>query len=284
MGGIVIASGIAASLSQGAAIAVVNVLQGNNPFTGFGNPIGKYRPATWLNGKTQYSIVVPATSTSTQNPQTGNIVNTSTGSSMYVFDAIWRAQHKLSLNLTEKPVQTGFNISDNAVQKQPTIVLEIGMSDTIDQFTAGMWIGNASKSISAFLTLQNFLQNRVFFTLNTRLQSYQNVMLIDIDVQEDAKTQHGLRAILTFKQMFIATVASQTVSARPQATDATSLATQQAQNVPSAATNNFDLPSPYDSSLTEGTLTSTYPLVANSGSWSSNPTSTIAGTLSAVNQ
>lgn len=282
-GGIAIGLGAANTLAGVGSIAVVNVLQGNNPLTGFSNPFGKYRPTTWQNGKAQYSVVIPSSSTTTQDPNTGNLSVTKTGSTMYVFDAIWRASHSLRLELTKKPVQTGFNISDNAVQVQPRVTLEIGMNDTMDQFTAGMWTGNSSKSVSAFLTLQKLLQNRVLLTLNTRLQSYQNVMLIECTPVEDAKTQYGLRATLVFEQVFLATVASQTQTARPNATDSTSLGTQQGQNVPSAATNNFQLPSPYDSSVNSGSLTNSYGSVANAGSWSSNPTGTIPSTLSAVN-
>src|SRR6202012_1869471 len=107
----------------------------------------------------------------------------------------WRANHELALNLTKKPIQTGYNISDNAVQVQPNIVLEIGMSDTMDQFQSGMGTGNASKSVSAFLTMQKLLQNRVLLTLATRLQTYQNVMLIKISAPEDSRTQYGLRLL-----------------------------------------------------------------------------------------
>ncbi len=282
-GGIAIGLGAASTLAGVGSIAVVNVLQGNNPLTGFSNPFGKYRPTTWQGGKSQYSVVVPPSSSSTQNPQTGNITSTTTASTMYVFDAIWRASHSLRLELTKKPVQSGFNISDNAVQVQPRITLEIGMNDTMDSFTAGMWTGNASKSVSAFLTLQKLLQNRVLLTLNTRLQSYQNVMLIECTPVDDAKTQYGLRATLVFEQVFLVTLASQTDSARPQATDSTSLGTQQPANVPSAATNNFQLPSPYTSGVDTSDLNNNYGTVANAGTWSSNPTGTIPSTLSAVN-
>lgn len=282
-GGIITSRGAALALGGVASIAVVNILKGNNPLTGFGNPFGKYRPTTWQNGKAQYSLVVPPSSSSTLNPQTGAIVISTIASTMYVFDAIWRASHSLELNLTKKPVQSGFNISDNAVQIQPLITLEIGMNDTMDQFTAGMWTGNSSKSVSAFLTLQKLLQNRVFLTLNTRLQSYSNVMLKKIDVQEDEKTNFGLRAILTFEQVFLVTIASQTQTARPQSTDSTSLGTQQAQQVPSAATNNFKLPSPYTTGADTSDLVNKFGSVANSGSWSSNPTGSIASTLGAVN-
>lgn len=275
--------GAATTLASVGSIAVVNVLQGNNPLTGFANPFGKYRPTTWQNGKAQYSVVVPPSSSSTQNPQTGNLSVTTTASTMYVFDAIWRAAHSLKLELTKKPVQSGFNISDNAVQVQPRITLEIGMNDTMDQFTAGMWTGNSSKSVSAFLTLQKLLQNRVLLTLNTRLQTYQNVMLIQCDPVEDAKTQYGLRATLVFEQVFLVTLASQTQTARPQATDSTALGTQQPANVPSAATNNFQLPSPYTSGVDSGSLTNSFGSVPNAGSWSSNPTGTIPSTLGAVN-
>lgn len=108
-------------------------------------------------------------------------------------------------------------------------------------------------------------------------------MLTEIDAPEDAKTQYGLRATLRFEQVFLANVASQTISARPQATDSTSLASLQPSQVPSAATNNFALPSPYDPTANVGNLTNQFSEVPNAGVFSSNPTSTIAGTLSSGN-
>ena len=278
--------GAAETLGGVASMAVVNVLQGNNPlssFAGLSSLLGKYRPVTWANGVSQYSVVVPASTTSASDPTTGNITMNTVGSTSYVFDAIWRASHKLSLNLTKKPVQSGFNISDNAVQLQPRIVLEIGMNDTMDSFSSGMWTGNASKSISAFLTMEKLLTNRVFLTLNTRIKSYTNCMLIDIAIEEDKKTNKGLRAVLTFEVVFLSTVASQTVSARPQATDSTPLGTVQPTNPTSSEINNFQLPSPYQSGTTTSGLSTQFSNVPNAGTWSSNPTGTIAGTLGGGN-
>lgn len=276
--GIISSKGAAETLAGVASIAVVNVLQGNNPVAEFSNLIGKYRPITWASGKTKYSIVTSQRSTPVSN-DSGNYTVNATDTTTYVFDAIWRASHDLALNLTKKPVQTGFNISDNAVQVQPQIRLEIGMNDTMDEFKAGMWQGNASKSVSAFLTLQRLLQERVFLTLNTRLQSYSNVMLTRISVPEDAKTYHGLRALLTFEQVFVSTVASQTISARPQATGQTQLGSVQPSLPSSAATNNFKLPSPYLSQINTDNLIGSYGDIANAGNWSSNPTGTITSTL-----
>lgn len=270
----------AGSLAQAAAISVVDVIKGTNPVSSFfSNPFKAYRPPTWSSGKTQYSIVVPNSYSTNTNASGNTLQVNSTGTSVYVFDAVWRANHKHKLNLTEKPVQTGFNISDNAIQQQPVIMLEIGMSDTMDSFESGMWTGNKSKSISAFLTMEKLMINRVLITLNTRLKSYNNVMLYDIEALETAETQFGLRLLLTFKQLFISTVASQILSARPQATGSTQLGTLQSTVPDSSSVGNFKLPNAYQPGTNVQNLNNTYGQANNAGMWSSNPTNTITSTL-----
>lgn len=247
-----------------------------------------YRPSNWSTGHSLYSIVIPASSQTQLTPtpiSNGNQTNTFNfqtlfiGDTIYVFDATFVAKHSRRLRATERPIQSGFNVADSAVLQQPIVTLEIGMSDTMDEFTAGMWQGNQSKSISAFDTLVRLMDDRVLLTLNTWLKSYQNMLLINVDPTEDKKSRFGLRATLTFKQMLLVTVASTTLSARPNATGSTQLGTQQGSSVPAAITNNNSLPSSVNPSLNVDTLTNQFGTVANAGVFSSNPTQTIPSTL-----
>lgn len=153
---------------------------------------------------------------------------------MYVFDAVLQATHDRKLTPTKQPLQTGYNIADHAVLQQGVVTLEIGMSDAMASFTPGMWVGNTSKSVSAYQTIVGLMKNRQLLTLSTRQQTYNNMMITDIQSPETNKTFRGLKARITFTEMYLVTVASQTQSARPNATDSTQLATVQPTAVPTS--------------------------------------------------
>lgn len=263
-GGIDISTDAAASLAGGAALAIVSVstgqasnLSGVLANAGIAVPgLGAYRPYT-QNKPATYSIVVPAQSQVSQSTTNGQTVGSSitdadsggnativgpgatgqfSGSSMYVFDAVFVANHDWKLRKTKDPLQSGYNITYHAVLEEPTLVLEIGMSDAMTAYASGMWTGNPSKSISAFQQMITFVKNRTLMTISTRQMTYTNMMLIGIQSPETNKTVGSMRATLIFEQTFLVSVASQTISARPNATDSTQQASVQPTNVPATIT------------------------------------------------
>jgi hypothetical protein len=177
----------------------------------------------------------------------GNGYNAATRTVMLVFDAIKRARHNQTANLTQHPLQTGFNISDHVV-KQPTVVnLEVGMSDAIASYAlAGytpMWTGNVSKSVSCYQEMVALMNNRQIVTLNTRLDTYQNMVLINIQVEDTHRTYFGgLAMSLTFQQVFIADVSTSYESARIQASNETQQGTVQPQAPVKAVVDQHKVP------------------------------------------
>jgi hypothetical protein len=142
-----------------------------------------------------------------------------------IFDALRRATHRLTATPTQHPLQFGFNIADHVIMQPVTLTLEVAMSDAIasrDSYgdsSIPMWTGNPSKSVSAFQQMKSLMEQRVLLTLNTRLETYKNVVLIAVDVEETARTYFGgLSMVLSFQQLFIANVTVQTASQRPQST------------------------------------------------------------------
>jgi hypothetical protein len=309
MGGIVITPGQAIQLAELAAITIVKVAasanlainQGQDTTEAYALAAGTpYRPTSWATKAQKYSIVIPPSTTSNTpvgTDVTGTIKVTTTASTMYVFDAVIQADHESQLDITEYPVQSGYNAAYNAVLKQKRVILEVKMSDAIDAYQAGMWIGNSSKSVSAFQTMLNLQQQRVFFTLNTRLYTYANCMLENVRSKDDAKTVNGAAMVLTIKQLFLSTVAQQTMTARPSATGNTQLGIIQGTPVPTPiSTNNELLNNPSDtgqvltgaSSLDANqsvssndiqTLQDQFGTTPSPGLWSSNPVSSISSTL-----
>jgi hypothetical protein len=115
-------------------------------------------------------------------------------------------------------LQAGYNIADHAVLQPANVSLDVIMSDAIAAYTTGMWTGNPSKSVAAFQQMLSLMVNRLLVTLNTRLNSYQNMMLRNVRASDNQKNYYGLAMTLTFEQLFIGTISVQSNSVRSQTT------------------------------------------------------------------
>lgn len=213
-----------------------------------------YRPPQWAylqDATSMYAMIVPggtaagatpstvsaSKGTSTPNTVSFDLTSTpvdqtspvTTPDVYYVFDAVLRAGHNLRLRPTENPIQTGANMSDHAIVLPVVITLEIGMSDALDAFNAN-WGDLQHKSVSCFQTMVALQRSRVLFTLATRLSQYTNMLLINIRVQDDAQTLSGLRAELTFQQIFLGSISTvaPVVSARQDVTNSNNAGSTQA--------------------------------------------------------
>jgi hypothetical protein len=237
-GGIIwtVASASALALNNSATAAENAASQQQALALAQSQPSGSYRPPQWSNAP-QTSITLTSTasvSTSqvdnlTSGPlanQSANSTTSDTTALIYVFDAILRAEHNLQTRMTEHPVQTGASISDHAFTLPAEVTLEIGMSDAMQAFTAGVFTSNKSKSISAFETLVALKNGAQPLTVTTRLATYQNMLIESIHALDTKQTIAGLRATVVFREIFTGTVTATPVSARPQTTDSTNIGTK----------------------------------------------------------
>lgn len=252
-GGTEITQAQSAALAAAAIVGVVNISLGaDNLDQGLAElgvtipTFGPYRDKQ-QNKPAVYSITVPQ-SYNDQTAVTNNVVGAqvtnnndtvtlqgagkaehSNAPTFFVFDAVFVANHSKRWTPTNKPLQSGYNFSDHIIKNQPTVVLEIGMSDAMAAYKPGMWNGNASKSISCWQQINALADSRVMFTLATRQETYSNIVIVGIESPETNKTLRSLTMRVTFVQMLLVNVSSQVVSARPNATDETQLATLQGQ-------------------------------------------------------
>jgi hypothetical protein len=199
-------------------------------------------PGTWT--PPQYSrpaltiIQVPAGNSSTSGQPNSPLTN-------YVFDAVFAIKHRRSVRKTSHPVLTGANLTDHAYVLPSRVTLEIGMSDVQASYQEGVWTGSATKSISAWQILKTIINTKLPFTLITRLDTYLNMLIIDIDAPDTNKTQHGLRATITLEEQLIAsTISTTAVSARPQTTDSTQGGTINGVAPNASQVQQFKVPSP----------------------------------------
>jgi hypothetical protein len=203
-----------------------------------------YRPPQWNISPAMVSITVPAQTGTLQVFPAGSsniqvddspaiISPTSTEptpATSYVFDAVLSLEHNQTLTKTMHPVQNGAAISSHAYLNPPTVVMYILMSDVTGQYAATnqttppyvqQWIGNKSKSVSAYQQIIALQASRIPLMVTTRLRTYPNMLITDISPHEDAKSIHGARFRVEFGQIFLADVSAAPVSARPNDTTTT---------------------------------------------------------------
>jgi hypothetical protein len=154
----------------------------------------------------------------------------------WYFDAVIRTNHRLSQYVTEHPIQSGANISDHSFQLPIEITLEIGMSDVMSSYKETQW-GESfspdatetapfySRSVTAFEKLKEWKDNGISLVVKTRLEEYENFVIKNIDVLDDVATRYGLKAEVTFKQIFVVeTEEYEDDSLRPAVTEQSGLA------------------------------------------------------------
>lgn len=147
----------------------------------------------------------------------------------YFFDAYFQVTHTKSATVTEHPVETGASISDHSFINPAVLEMQIGMTDVAVSIADGQFkaTGAPSRSIAAFMVLDELMKQRVPMQVVTRIKIYQNMLITNISVPDDYLTGNGLKATVTFKEILVAVVRTVKISARPQSTDTTSKGTVQ---------------------------------------------------------
>lgn len=133
------------------------------------------------------------------------------------FDAIMNTSINNKLTVTSHPVQGGANISDHAYMEPVEISMEVAMSDAMDSYAYGQFQSvGMTKSVCAYKMLCELQASRVPMVVTTRLGTYQNMVITDINPQDDVSTLYGLRCSVAMRQVLMANVTNEEkVSARP---------------------------------------------------------------------
>lgn len=242
---------IAASVSEALIFGQPNNIDDGNTINGPWTPPQYGRPALTV-------LTVPGSIA----PNTGQPISSEIA---YVFDAVFRILHRRTVRKTSHPVLTGANISDHAYNVPSTVTLEIGMSDAMASYQSGVWVGASTKSISAWQILKNLAQQKTLFNLATRLDTYYNMLIIDISSPDDNKTGHALRATVVLEELLAASIISTPpLSAVPQTSGSTQNGVVQPNAPNSSQVQQYQIPSSQYQNV------QTYPQVPGAGSISSN--------------
>lgn len=162
------------------------------------------------------------------------------------FDGILRTEHLSRIRTTQYPVQTGVEMTDHAIIEPCEITIEIMMTDasttnyvSTDPILNLMYqsvqllkmysnilpqapnlitqYGNG-RSVGAWLTLKIMQQSRVPIDVETRLQTYHNMLIEELSAPDDYKTLNALRCTVRLREIIFANVAETQTSARAAAT------------------------------------------------------------------
>lgn len=124
-------------------------------------------------------------------------------------DASITEGHSAEVEATEHPVEKGANISDHARVKPETLQMEGLISATPIGKDPGL-----DYIETAYATLRKLKDARELLTIVTALRTYDNMMLVKLDVPRDAHSGDALRFTATFKEIRLAEVQSIQVQTR----------------------------------------------------------------------
>jgi hypothetical protein len=189
-----------------------------------------------------------------------------------VFDGVMRLAHSQRARPTLHPIQDNASVTDHIILDPAHLVLDVLMTDVLPPYASGQWVGNPSKSISCFETLDNLRQARVPLTVTTRLKTYTNMFVVDVQPNDTVKERYGLRATVELQQIFLFNVSTQTVSARSQTTGNTTIGQTNPTPVPAGVQSQNGLPSSSTGALSPEDLEAVEGNVIGAGNYSSNNT------------
>ena len=206
----------AAGMSKG----TVNTLSG---LFAAGSLVARYLGVSQSNGKQrmfdQANAYSPTLWGSGLGIQQLLMVKTNIGG--YFFDAIFSTDTEHSLTITQHPVQTGANVSDHAFVNPIRISMQVGVSDAMAYRAGADYGGDGStKSIQAYRLLCKLQELRIPMDVVTRLNTYKNMLIESIEVNDDVSTLCALKATVNLVQVLVVNVSTEKISARQWTTDA----------------------------------------------------------------
>jgi hypothetical protein len=155
------------------------------------------------------------------DPSIAHLAYAKTNLAGWFFDAFLKLTHNSELTITEHPVESGANVADHAFMEPREVIIEVGMTDCAVSIVPGQFEGGWSRSVEAYKVLLSLQQNRIPFSILTRLGLYENMLVKTLLVPDDYAMRFGLKATATCREILVAETTQVKVSAMPQKTGST---------------------------------------------------------------
>lgn len=178
------------------------------------------------------------------------------------FDGILHTEHSARVRPTQYPVQTGVVMTDHAVIEPAEVSIEVMMCNSttntyvstnpilnsfyqsvqgLQNYSNVKWLmGGASpvtmpgdeRSVNAWKALREMQVARVPITVETRLQTYNNMIIEELTAPDDAKTMNALKCTVRLREIIFSGVSEIKTSARASSTAGESSSGQVPADVP----------------------------------------------------
>lgn len=158
------------------------------------------------------------------------------------FDGIMRTEHLSRVRPTQYPVQTGVVVTDHAIIEPAELTIEVMMSDChTTSFSSGIsFLDMVYKSLQSIRLYSNFIETeqigtgdgrsarawktlksmqlaRTPLVVETRLQTYENMLIEELSAPDDVKTLNAFKCTVRLREIIVAQTAETQVSARAAA-------------------------------------------------------------------
>lgn len=153
-------------------------------------------------------------------------------------DCVIEERHSDRLQITQHPVEVGSNISDHAFMLPVEVSLRYGFTNSI---LASIAAGAFDTTKAVYEQLQRLQKSRVPFQIVTGKRVYQNMLLTELEVSTDVRTENALMVEAHCQQVIIVSTSAATITpasaqSMPQQTgDAINTGQQQLIPVPGGA-------------------------------------------------
>jgi hypothetical protein len=129
---------------------------------------------------------------------------------IFNFDVTTSEQHKHSVDWTKNPVETGLEVTDNAVVQPDELTLSGVISDT----PLGLTVPLPDRAQSSYDTLLRLKDQKLLVTVVTGIKVYQDMGISGVTLQRDPKNGQAIRPTVTFRKIRI--VNSVTIAIPPE--------------------------------------------------------------------
>ena len=106
-------------------------------------------------------------------------------------------QHTLSLAVTDYPIETGKQLSDNAYREPARV--------TIETWTSSVQGFLNARAADVWQIAHSMQESRALLTVTTSLFSYSNMVLVQAQTERNVRTGRDLVAFFTFREVQFAT-------------------------------------------------------------------------------
>lgn len=150
----------------------------------------------------------------------------------YFFDGFLDVSHSVNTVITSHQVQKGANISDHAYVEPVEVTMTVKMSDAMSGMKESQFQGiSYTRSTAAYKILREIQKQRLAFQIHTRIETYQNMMITGLSVQDDLDNLNGLKCTVTMKELLVASEKTVKISKREQVTTTNNAGTVQAESM-----------------------------------------------------